>query len=216
LRSFVQLGSLSHYSDNPDTAVLRTNSSLDILGHESGHRWLATLHFGGDRNDALLGRQRAHWSFCHNSLASELEGNLIREDGGDRFTTIGATDSYSPLDLYAMGLIPPEDVPPFFYVDGCSNREAAPEVGIVLQGHRVDLTIDDIIAAEGPRVPAANKAPHDFKMAFILVSPPGQFPSEETIAKLDRIRAQWEPYYIQITHGLATVDTTLKTRRGRR
>jgi hypothetical protein len=218
LRSFVQMGTLARYPEDPELLILGTNNSLDLLAHEGGHRWLATLHFideGGQSSDALLGRQRAHWSFCHNTLASELEGNLIREDGGDRFTTIGATQGYSPLDLYAMGLIPPEDVPPFFYVNGCPNREAAPEVGIVLNGRRVDLTIADVIAAEGPRVPPANKAPHSFNMAFILVSPPGQFPAEETIARLDRLRAAWEPYFTQITNGLGTANTELKLRRGR-
>jgi hypothetical protein len=218
LRSFVQMGSLSRYPDDPEVEHLRTNSSLDLLAHESGHRWLATVNFidgGGQESDALLGRQRAHWSFCHNSLASELEGNLLREDGGDRFTSIGATDTYSPLDLYLMGLIPPGDVPPFYYVDGCASREEAPQIGALIQGRRVDVTIDQVIAAEGPRVPAANKAPHSFNMAFIIVSPPGQFPSEEAIAKVDRLRAAWEPYFIQITDGIGTVNTELKVRRGR-
>jgi hypothetical protein len=218
LRSFVEMGTLANYPDDPEVEFLRTNSTLDLLGHETGHRWLATLHFldgNGQPSNALLGRQLAHWSFCHNSLASEMEGNLIRDDGGGRFTTIGATDGYSPLDLYAMGLIGPTDVPPFFYVDQCRNAAAAPEIGIGLLGNRVDLTIDDVIAAEGPRVPPAKKAPHSFTMAFILVAPPGQFPSEEEIAKVDRFRAAWEPYFAQITNGLGSVDTTLKLRRGR-
>jgi hypothetical protein len=210
LRSFVQMGTLARYPDNPETEFLRTNSTLDLLGHETGHRWLATMHLPGDKPDALLGRQLAHWSFCHNSLASEMEGNLIRDDGGGRFTTIGATDGYSPLDLYAIGLIPPGDVPPFFYVDPCNGPTQAPEIGIVLSGSRRDATIDDIIAAEGPRVPASNKAPHHFKMAFVIVGPPGERPSDADIAKVDRFRIAWEPYYQQITQGLGSVETTLK------
>lgn len=216
LRSFVQMGSLSQYSADPETNVLGTNSTLDILGHESGHRWLAFVNFvdeGGQGSDALLGRQRAHWSFCHNSLASEMEGNHLREDGGDRFTSIAATERYSPLDLYAMGLIPPGDVPPFYYVDGCTDREAPPQIGATLQGRRVDVTIDQIIAAEGARVPAANKAPHSFNMAFIIVGAPGQFPSDESIAKVDRFRTAWEPHFVQITDGIGTVSTALKLRR---
>ncbi len=216
LRSFVQMGSLSQYSPDPETNVLGTNSTLDILAHEGGHRWLAFVNFvdeGGQPSDALLGRQRAHWSFCHNSLASEMEGNHLREDGGDRFTSIGATEGYSPLDLYAMGLIPPGDVPPFYYVDGCPDREAAPQIGAILQGRRIDVTIEQIIAAEGPRVPAANKAPHSFNMAFIVVGRPGEFPSAESIAKVDTFRAAWEPYFNQITDGLGTVSTALKLRR---
>jgi hypothetical protein len=213
LRAFVQMGTLSRYPDDPDSEFLGTNTTLDILGQETGHRWLAFLHFidgNGERSDALLGRDLAHWSFCHNSLASDMEGNLFREDGGDRFTTIGATERYSPLDQYAMGLISVADVPPFYYIDGCFNPAAAPRIGLPVQGRRIDLTIDQIIAAEGPRVPAADKSPHSFNMAFILVGPPGEFPSEESIAKVDRIRAAWEPYFAQVTDGHGTVSTTLK------
>jgi large repetitive protein len=207
------MGTLSRYPDDPQTTFLGTNTTLDLLGQESGHRWLAFLRFideNGQANDALLGRDLAHWSFCHNSLASDMEGNEIREDGGDRFTTINATARYSPLDQYAMGLIPAEDVPPFFYVDGCSNPGAAPEIGIGMQGHRVDVTIQQIIAAEGARVPAANKAPHDFKMAFLLVAPADPGPSDAGIAHVDRIRAAWEPYFAGATDGNGSVSTALK------
>ncbi|HYN20772.1 MAG TPA: hypothetical protein VE078_07430, partial [Thermoanaerobaculia bacterium] len=130
LRSFVQMGSLSRYRDDPNTDFLGTNNVLDILGQETGHRWLAFFHFideNGQVNNSLLGRDDSHWSFCHNSLASDMEGNLLREDGGDRFTTIEATERFSPLDQYAMGLIPAGEVPPFYYVDGCLDRSAAPQ-----------------------------------------------------------------------------------------
>ena len=213
MRSFVQMGTLSRYPADPETTFLGTNNSLDLLGQESGHRWLAFLNFidgNGQRSDALLGRDLAHWSFCHNTLASDMEGNEIREDGGDHFTTIAATERYSPLDQYAMGLIGPDDVPPFFYVDQCDNRAAAPQINVVMLGHRIDVTVDQVIAAEGPRVPAASKSPHKFNMAFIVVGPPGEAPSDEAIAHVDRIRAAWEPYYVQATDGHGSVDTTLK------
>ncbi|MEA2602532.1 MAG: hypothetical protein QOF89_3524 [Acidobacteriota bacterium] len=216
LRSFVQMGTLARYPDDPDAKLLGTNSTLDVLGQETGHRWLAKLHFldgNGEKSDALLGRDLAHWSFCHNTLASDMEGNEFREDGGNRFTTIAATERYSPLDQYAMGLIPASDVPPFYYVDGCFDPAAAPAIGTTIQGNRIDLTIGDIIAAEGPRVPAAAKAPHSFKMAFILVAQADQFPSEDSIAKVDRIRAAWEPYFAQAVDGHGTVSTALKPRK---
>jgi hypothetical protein len=216
LRSFVQMGTLSRYPDDPDTEFLGTNSTLDVMGQETGHRWLSKLHFldgNGEKSDALLGRDLVHWSFCHNTLASDMEGNEFREDGGNRFTTIAATERYSPLDQYAMGLIPAADVPPFYYVDGCFNPAAEPAVGVTIQGNRIDLTIGDIIAAEGPRVPAAAKAPHSFKMAFILVAHADQFPSEDSIAKVDRIRAAWEPYFSQAVDGHGMVSTALKARR---
>ncbi len=216
LRSFVQMGTLSRYPNDPNTQFLGTNSTLDVLGQETGHRWLSQLHVldgNGEKSDALLGRDLVHWSFCHNTLASDMEGNEFREDGGGRFTTIAATERYSPLDQYAMGLIPAADVPPFYYVTGCFDPAAEPAIGTTITGQRIDLTIDDIIAAEGPRVPAAAKAPHSFKMAFILIAQADTFPSEEAIAKLDRIRAAWEPYFAQAVDGHGSVSTALKPRR---
>lgn len=215
LRGFVQMGSLSRYPGDPGTEFLGTNSTLDVLGQETGHRWLAKLHFldgNGEKSDALLGRDLVHWSFCHNTLASDMEGNLIRDDGGNRFTTIGATERYSPLDQYVMGLIPAADVPPFFYVDGCSNPAAAPAIGVPIRGSRVDLTIDDIVAAEGPRNPTAAKAPHSFNMAFILVAQADEFPSDASIAKVDRIRGAWESYFGGAVDGHGAVSTALKSR----
>lgn len=215
LRSFVQMGTLTRYPDDPEAEFLGTNSTLDVLGQETGHRWLSFLRFvdeNGEVSEDLLGRDLAHWSFCHNSLASDMEGNEIREDGGDRFTTVAATERFSPLDQYAMGLIPAAQVPPFFYVDGCPNPSAAPEIGIPLQGRRVDVTIDQVIAAEGQRVPASNRAPRSFNMAFILVAEAGQFPSADSIAKVDRIRAAWGPYFAQATDGRGSVSTVLRPR----
>ncbi|MES1243036.1 MAG: nidogen-like domain-containing protein [Acidobacteriota bacterium] len=215
LRSFVQMGTLSRYPDNPETELLGTNSTLDVLGQEAGHRWLSFLFFvdgNGAPSNSLLGRDESHWSFCHNSLASDMEGNEWQESAGNRFTSVGATSRYSPLDQYAMGLIGPGDVPPFYLVGDCVSPSAAPAVGAIIQGPRIDVTIDQILAAEGPRVPDFRKAPHAFDMAFILVGEAGRFPSDESIAKVDRIRAAWETYFAAVTDGNGAVRTELKTR----
>jgi nidogen-like len=215
LRSFVQMGTLSRYPADPNTDFLGTNNTLDVLGQESGHRWLAFLHFidgDGQRSNDLLGRDDSHWSFCHNTLASDMEGNQIRDEGGDRFTTVEATERFSPLDQYAMGLIPASEVPPFFYVDNCFDPGDPPEVGVTIRGPRREVAIDQVIAAEGQRVPAADHAPHDFRMAFILVTAAGADPSPGSIEKVDRIRAAWEPYFAQAVDGRGSVSTALVPR----
>jgi hypothetical protein len=213
LRSFVQMGTLSRYPHDPEQPFLGTNSTLDVLGQEAGHRWLSFTRFidgNGEASDALLGRDLSHWSFCHNSLASDMEGNEWQEQGNDRFLSVDATSRYSPLDQYAMGLIGASEVPPFYYVGGCNNPAAAPQTNAIIQGPRIDVTIDQIIAAEGPRVPDFRKAPHAFDMAFILVAEGGQFPSEDSIGKIDRIRAAWESYFAAAVDGKGSVRTALQ------
>jgi hypothetical protein len=220
LRAFVQMGSLAKYPPSPEGPAVGTLSTLDVLAHEAGHRWLALLRYlrdDGQPSDALLGRQRAHWAFCHDTQASVMEGNELRDDGGGAFTSVAATDRYSALDQYAMGLLPPSSVPPFFFVDGCSrDRETAPQIGVRITGTRVDVGIDQVVAAEGRRLPPAARAPRTFSTAFVLVGENGVFPSEESIAKVDAIRAAWEPYFAVATDGRGAVTTALTTLRRRR
>jgi hypothetical protein len=218
LRSFVQMGGIAKYPPAPEDPAIGTNSTLDVVAHEAGHRWLALLRYvdgGGQATDALLGRQRAHWAYCVDTDASVMEGNEFRDDGGGLYTSVAATDRYSLLDQYAMGLVPPSAVPPFYRIDGCRDREAAPQIGISVRGERVDIGIDQVIAAEGARVPPAAKAPHTFTTAFVLVGEGGAFPSNEAIEKVEAIRAAWEPYFAVATEGRGAVDTTLSTRRRR-
>jgi len=217
LRAFVMMSSLSHFPDDPDETFLGTNSTMDVLGQEAGHRWLAHLHFrdtDGKVSDALLGRDLAHWSFLHDTLASDMEGNEIADEGGGRFETVAATERYSPLDQYAMGLIPASAVPPFFYVTGAGDirPERHPEVGVAFTGQRRDVTIEDVIAVEGEREPPSTAAPKAFKMAFVLIEPQGKSPSRASLAKLDRIRRRWESYFHEATDFRGSVDTRLLKR----
>ena len=86
LRSYVQMGNLGRYPADPAQTFLGTNSTLDVLGQETGHRWLAFLRFkdGSTQSTDLLGRDLAHWSFFTDSDASDMEGNDIRGSSGSR------------------------------------------------------------------------------------------------------------------------------------
>jgi hypothetical protein len=216
LRSFVEMGTLARYPANPDETFLGTNSTMDVLGQEAGHRWLAFLTFrgpGGVRSTDLLGRDLAHWSFTFDSDASDMEGNDLRDNGDGSFTTVAATERFSSLDQYVMGLLSPAEVPPMFYVaDTGIEAGAPPAIGAVFTGRRVDLDIGDIIAAEGPRVPASAAAPKTFNMAFIIVTRDGTFPSPASINQVDTYRSRWQEYFNAATDGRGTVDTTLRPR----
>ncbi len=216
LRSVVQMGSLARYPGDPGLQFLGSNTTLDVLGQEAGHRWLAFLQFrdgDGHVSDALLGRDAAHWSFLHNTYASDMEGNEWREEGGGRFTSVAATSRYSTLDQYAMGLRSADEVDPIWFIGGGDDPGRGPQVGVVETGNRVDVAIEDIIAVHGPRLPSAAKAAKQFAMAFILVAQAGEFPSPDAIAKVDAIRAAWDGYFAAATDGRGAVDTTLQPRR---
>lgn len=214
LRSFVQMGNLARFPANPDQALLGTNSTMDVLGQETGHRWLAFLAFRDSRGQIstdLLGRDLAHWNFNHDTNGSDMEGNGIDDLGGGTFRTTSATDRFSALDRYAMGLIPASEVPPFFYVaDSGIPVETAPEIEAFITGRRVDVDINQVIAAEGARVPSAASAPKTFNMAFVLVTLAGAPPNPASVAKLEAYRQRWESYFAQATDNLGAADTTLR------
>jgi hypothetical protein len=217
LESLVVMDNLGKYPADPAQRIVGENSTLALLGHESGHRWLATLLFrdaSGASSDALLGRQRAHWSFFFDSDASFLEGNDIEDLGGGSFRTTNAVARYGPLDLYAMGLIEASEVPPSFLVEGVTgatqDRETAPRTGVTFSGRRRDLAIGDVVAALGPRTPPASAAPRLHRQAFVYVVGRGRAADQAAIDKLSRIRAAWEPFFAAATGGRMAVETHLR------
>jgi len=61
----------------------------------------------GDR-PLCADRPAGHWGFFVHTLASELDGNDIRDNGNGTFTTVDVTQRYSPLDQYLMDFGPPD------------------------------------------------------------------------------------------------------------
>lgn len=220
LSAYLFMNSLDYIPDDPDAPLHEDDDSspsvTEILGQEAGHRWGSFVRFRdprtGEESDALLGRQRAHWNFNLDTDASVMEGNEIADNGDGTFTTLEPWVGYSDLDLYLMGLAPPSAVPPFFFVEGEGNppREASPTVGVKLTGERVNVLVDDVIAVEGERRPSSDQAPKSFRMAFVLVTRPGEAPRPGSVAKLDAYRQRWVSWWAEATGFNATFDTTLE------
>jgi hypothetical protein len=218
LRSFTLMDRLGKYPDDPTQRFLGENNTVSVLGQEVGHRWLAYFNFRdhtGQQSEELLGRDLAHWSFFMDSDASVMEGNDIEDLGGGSFRTAGAVRRYSRLDQYAMGLLSPAEVPPFFYVQSPVNmsqqktNESAPQTGVTFNGTRRDVLIDDIIAVHGARAPAAAASARVHRQAFVYVVGGGRSVDSAQVAKVDRIRREWEAFFLQATDGRMRADTRL-------
>ena len=225
LASFINTGSLSAYPDDPNETIpiIGENNTLSILGQEAGHRWGVYTEFldpiTNQLSDDLLGRGAAHWNFFFNSRGSVMEGSDILDTGpgvSPRYVTGTPVTRYGDFDQYIMGLRSPEQVVTSFLVEqpqGAGNPSPGrdPESGVTFDGIRKDIPVDAIIAAEGPRQPNHTTAQRSFNFAFVLVidegAPP---PSAEDIAKLDRIRREWEGFFEQSTDGRAEAETDLR------
>ena len=214
LRSIVDMDRLANYPNDPRTRFLGENNTLSLMGQECGHRWLAYLRFrDGTINSAeLLGRDQAHWSFFFNSDASNMEGNEIQDLGGGAFRTVGAVSRYSALDQYAMGLRAASDVPAMFLVTGVTSGGSAgdsPRIGVDIRGTRKDLTIADIVTANGTRRPDASTAQKTFRQAFIYLVA-GTPESSDDLGKLESIRGAWETYFSDSTERRGTMTSRLR------
>ena len=215
LESVINMDRISKYPDAPSQKLLGEYSTLGVLAHETGHRWLARLMFlDADRSvsDQLLGRQRAHWSFFMDTDGSVMEGNEIIDQGGGAFRTTTAEEKYSRLDLYAMGAATAAEVPRWFFVDApiaSRSRETAPTANVTFNGTRRDVLIQDVIDALGPRVPAAADAPRLHRQAFVFVRRASAVADPQDLARLARIREQFAPFFSRATENRMTVRTTL-------
>jgi MYXO-CTERM domain-containing protein len=194
-----------------------------VFGQELGHAWLAFVHVDAPAIDPriLLGRSDAHWSFYLHTNGSPVQGHTWADNGDGTFTA-SKTEifEFSDLDLYLMGLIPPEEVEPFFAIVGPSDcidsaqrdGECAPPDAFQFEaetytvtGTRVDLTVDDVIASEGARNPAWPDTPDRYDISFILIKRPEEELGPEERAQLDTIVDRSIEIFDAQTRGLAAV-----------
>ena len=211
LEGFLMMDDINKYPIDINQNFLGTNNTLDIMGQEMGHRWLAFPRavIGGVTSTELLGRDESHWSWFLDSDASDMEGNNWQDNGNGTFTSIEATERYSLLDRYIMGLVPASAVPPFFVLRGGGNPASAPEEGITIAASKVDVTVNDIIAAEGPRNPSSATAKKKWRVAFIYFVDSGKTPDPALISRIDGIRKAWKPYFKTATGGKGKVITKI-------
>ena len=83
LESFITMDMIGKYPDDLSQRFLGEDSTLSVLAHEVGHRWLANARFrdGATISTELLGRDEVHWSFFADTDGSFLEGNDIAAAG---------------------------------------------------------------------------------------------------------------------------------------
>ncbi len=206
-------------------------AGIELVAHEIGHHWLAwiTIDLGDGKGklDVLRGYSdtsaNGHWSSWFNtqmdadagdaSGGSVMYGGMITDLGNNAYKDIAGKRKYTPLDQYLMGLRKAADVPAMWYVDVDGSGHGNPAMpwspGSVteLTGKRVDFTIQDVIRANGPRVPELSKC--HLKVAFALVYPTALPPTDADIAKVNAYRMALEAWWQPGTDYLGSVDTRL-------
>jgi len=193
------------------------------LLQEIGHHWMAYTGFKYKPTDKrvsyeiCLDNQPGHWNRYFDDDASPMdydESDLGLPSGvsvdwldnGDATFTprrIGqGAYRFCNLDLYLMGLIPPEEVGSFFFIKNPRN------VGGKLRGERVTLNVNHIIWANGRRRPSAAKSPKSFTNAFVLLTKDARKATARA-RKIDRVRERYTAAFAAATGNRAQIITEL-------
>ena len=175
-----------------------------LFGEYCGCHWRPELHTpaafpwdptspgpGGFMSDYIDGRPAGFW----------------RENADGTFTPI--TDyrggGHSWLDLYMMGLADTDEVPDMFIL---RNLQPVPGTDRYT-GQKETVSIEQVVAAEGPREPPAELAQKVFNVAFVYVTEPGRTPDPDLLDLQRELRDRIVEHWAHVTGGRSRVTTTV-------
>ncbi|MCB9650185.1 MAG: hypothetical protein H6730_26885 [Deltaproteobacteria bacterium] len=201
-----------------------------VFNQEAGHRWGSFVTTGPDGNgagaDVLLGRDDAHWSYFMHTGGSPMEGNNWRDNQDGTFTTVTGFNNwhYSDLDLYLMGLLPMNEVEPFFVITNpdvgrlrdlfgdALNKASTPQIiqPVTISGTRVDLTMEDVRLRNGSRSPAHGEAPTEWRVAFVMLASSSAPLNESEKAEFDTMVEDYVAGFHEGTRDRGTLNYLLR------
>lgn len=195
-----------------------------LLCHELGHRWLSIASAVSGGQTIPISDPAPHWlQGLHapalvpaNSPtdASFMGGSYWQDNGNGTFTNLTqpffVAGGYSPLDLYYMGLLARQDVPPFFLVENAAFSHTDGQGRTVYTGQRRNLTVDDVIAYSGPRLPEFANSQRVFNIGLIGVVQSGFPPSPMIRDRLDGIAHAFTRFWTKSTAGAGVMHAVIR------
>jgi hypothetical protein len=194
---------------SPDGNPRPYNYAVGHLGHEVGHRWGAYVSAKVNGQTISLGPW-PHWArelqapvaypYSRPTEASTMGGGVWQDNFDGTFTQLRdgyfvPASGYSYLDLYLMGFISAAEVPDFFILKNLVLAGTDPNGHSIFKAQRTKVTIQDVIAAEGQRLPDADHSQRKFNTGIVVVVEHGQSPSRVLIDRANGIRQQWIEYW---------------------
>jgi hypothetical protein len=203
-----------------DRKILPYNYAMSQLGHEMGHRWAAFVSAKVNGETIPLGP--VHWArglqapvafpYQRPTEASAMGGGVWQDNFNGTYTQLD-DDYYVPatgycyLDLYLMGLISAAEVPDFFMLKDLVPAGKDTNGHPIFKAERSKVTIQDVIAVEGPRLPDVDHSQRSFNTGVVLVVEHGHAPSHDLVERADAIRRRWIDYW-ETTTGHRALMTT--------
>lgn len=192
--------------------------AMSQIGHEMGHRWSAFVSAKVNGQTIVLGP--VHWDmglqapspfpYQRPTEASAMGGGVWQDNLDGTYTQLDdnyyvPATGYSYLDLYLMGFIAPAEVPDFFILRNLVPAGKDANGHPIFKADRTKITIQDVIAAEGPRLPDVEHAQKNFNTGMVMVVEHGKAPSAELIERTNGIRERWMDYWTTVTGHRSTM-----------
>jgi len=194
--------------------------AMSQIGHEMGHRWSAFV--SAKVNGEVIDLGPTHWAiglqarvpfpYQRPTEASAMGGGVWQDNYDGTYTQLDdnyfvPATGYSYLDLYLMGFISPDEVPNFFILRNMALAGRDSNGHSIYKADRTKVTIQDVIADEGPRLPDVDHAQKDFNTGMVVVVEHGRAPSQELIDRTNGIRERWMDYWTTTTGHRSTMTT---------
>ncbi len=216
----VYIGSNQGQERSPDGSMSDYDYAMSQIGHELGHRWTADALAVLGHDTVDLGP--THWArglqapaafpYTRPVEASAMGGGVWQDNHDGTYTQLDddffvPASGYSYLDLYLMGLMRPDEVPDFFLLTNLLRVGRDDRGQPVFGADKRTVTIEDVIAANGPRRPDFEHAQKRFRTGIVAVVLHGKEPSPELVARANAIGDHWVGYWEKITGHRASMTT---------
>ena len=196
---------------------------MSQIGHEMGHRWSAFVSAKVGDETIVLGP--THWArglqapvafpYQRPIEASAMGGGVWQDNFDGTYTQLD-DDYYVPatgwsyLDLYLMGLISAGEVPDFFILRNLAPAGRDANGHPIFKADRTKVTIQDVIAVHGLRLPDVDHSQKKFNTGMVVVVERGNTPSKELIERTNGIRLRWMDYWETTTGHRSSMTTNPK------
>ena len=205
--------------------------ALGQVAHEFGHAWSAYLSYskGGRRESLVDDICMCHWRFeLHTPAPFPPRG---RQDAGSHMSVsprgraVGggfwhenADGTFTPgrvhpersgpswLDLYVMGLADASEVPDMFVL---RNLQRLNDGSGAYRADKETVTIEQVVAAEGPRVPSAADSQKVFNVGFVYLVERGTKPAADLLQLHARYIGELRDRWFEFTGERSQLTTVL-------
>ena len=202
----------------PSELLLSGEMAYHPLSHEIAHQWVFYANHvdstGASNNDwrsnafsctssagAHLGDRVQNMSMFQLASSASLSLPSRSVMGGTARGADGQKIPYqlfgfSPLELYLMGLATPQEVSPIQSYDFSGIAQPP-------------ITIESVIAANGPRLPAYDGSVKTIRVPMVIVVPQDEDIDDATLNSFGTLVESWKTRFARETGGRALIDSSM-------